>query len=111
MQAGDPELSIRIVTAAAAHDQIDLNDRHFVRLDDAQLNAALNEPIVLTEHQPFVWQAYPQDDGAHGPKIEAFLGLALAGAPTEAAEAIRDWTAAWNVAIWATARASMTPSS
>jgi peptidoglycan glycosyltransferase len=30
---------------------------HFVRLTTDQLNAALNEPIVLTEHQPFVWQA------------------------------------------------------
>jgi uncharacterized repeat protein (TIGR03837 family) len=46
--------------------------------------------------QPFVWQAYPQGDGAHGPKIGAFLDLALAGVEEDAADAIRDWTAAWN---------------
>ncbi len=46
--------------------------------------------------RPFVWQAYPQDDGAHGPKIGAFLDLALAGAQPAAAEVLRDWTAAWN---------------
>jgi uncharacterized repeat protein (TIGR03837 family) len=64
-------------------------DLNFVRGEDSWVRAQW-------AGQPFVWQAYPQDDGAHGPKIEAFLGLALAGAPTEAAEAIRDWTAAWN---------------
>jgi uncharacterized repeat protein (TIGR03837 family) len=46
--------------------------------------------------RPFVWQAYPQDDGAHGAKIAAFLDLALASATPEAAGMIRDWTAAWN---------------
>jgi hypothetical protein len=46
--------------------------------------------------KPFVWQAYPQDDGAHGAKIEAFLDLALANAGATAAETLRDWTAAWN---------------
>ena len=64
-------------------------DLNFVRGEDSWVRAQW-------AGQPFVWQAYPQDDGAHGPKIEAFLGLALAGAPGDVAEAIRDWTAAWN---------------
>ena len=46
--------------------------------------------------KPFFWQAYPQDDGAHGPKIATFLNLALAGAEACAADALRAWTAAWN---------------
>jgi uncharacterized repeat protein (TIGR03837 family) len=46
--------------------------------------------------RPFVWQAYPQDDGAHGAKIHAFLDLALAQAEPDGAAAVRRWTAAWN---------------
>ena len=64
-------------------------DLNFVRGEDSWVRAQW-------AGQPFVWQAYPQDDGAHGAKIEAFLELALADAPRDAAEAIRDWTAAWN---------------
>ena len=64
-------------------------DLNFVRGEDSWVRAQW-------AGKPFVWQAYPQDDGAHGAKIEAFLELALAGAPREVAEAIRDWTAAWN---------------
>ena len=64
-------------------------DLNFVRGEDSWVRAQW-------AGQPFVWQAYPQDDGAHGPKIEAFLGVALERAPAEVAEAIRDWTAAWN---------------
>ena len=64
-------------------------DLNFVRGEDSWVRAQW-------AGKPCVWQAYPQDDGAHGAKIEAFLELALAGAPREVAEAIRDWTAAWN---------------
>jgi uncharacterized repeat protein (TIGR03837 family) len=65
----------------------------------ADLNFVRGEDSWVRAHwagKPFVWQAYPQDDGAHGAKIEAFLGLALARADAGAAEAIRDWTTAWN---------------
>ena len=65
----------------------------------ADLNFVRGEDSWVRAHwagKPFVWQAYPQDDGAHGPKIEAFLDLALARADASAAETIRDWTAAWN---------------
>jgi uncharacterized repeat protein (TIGR03837 family) len=64
-------------------------DLNFVRGEDSWVRAQW-------AGQPFVWQAYAQSDGAHGPKIEAFLDLAWAGAPEPAAEALRDWTAAWN---------------
>ncbi|MFL6700297.1 MAG: elongation factor P maturation arginine rhamnosyltransferase EarP [Vitreoscilla sp.] len=64
-------------------------DLNFVRGEDSWVRAQW-------AGQPFVWQAYRQDDGAHGPKIEAFLERALAGAPPDAADTLRDWTAAWN---------------
>ncbi|ANH67062.1 elongation factor P maturation arginine rhamnosyltransferase EarP [Mitsuaria sp. 7] len=65
--------------------------------------------------RPMLWQIYFQDDGAHGPKLEAFLGRSMAGAPAslqarwlavsrawnglapwtpEAAQALRDWDGA-----------------
>lgn len=51
--------------------------------------------------RPFVWQIYPQDDGAHGPKLEAFLDLFLADAPIELAHATRQLWRAWNgLADW-----------
>jgi uncharacterized repeat protein (TIGR03837 family) len=64
-------------------------DLNFVRGEDSWVRAQW-------AGQPFVWQAYPQDDGAHGPKIAAFLDLSLAAAPPDAATALRGWTAAWN---------------
>jgi len=64
-------------------------DLNFVRGEDSWVRAHW-------AGRPFVWQAYPQHDGAHGAKIAAFLALALAGAAASAADAIRDWTAAWN---------------
>jgi len=64
-------------------------DLNFVRGEDSWVRAQW-------AGRPFVWQAYPQDDGAHGAKIGAFLDLALAGAGHAAAGQWRDWTAAWN---------------
>jgi len=64
-------------------------DLNFVRGEDSWVRAQW-------AGQPFVWQAYPQGDGAHAPKIGAFLDLALTGAEPDAANALRRWTAAWN---------------
>jgi uncharacterized repeat protein (TIGR03837 family) len=65
------------------------SDLNFVRGEDSWVRAHW-------AGRPFIWQAYPQDDGAHGAKIAAFLERSLARAAPAAAEAIRDWTAAWN---------------
>ena len=77
-----------------------LSQREFDRLLwAADLNFVRGEDSWVRAHwagKPFVWQAYPQDDGVHGAKIGAFLDLALARADAGAAEAIRDWTSAWN---------------
>jgi uncharacterized repeat protein (TIGR03837 family) len=64
-------------------------DLNFVRGEDSWVRAQW-------AGRPFVWQAYPQDDGAHGAKIAAFLDLSLAGAAPGAAQPVRAWTAAWN---------------
>ena len=45
---------------------------------------------------PFVWQAYPQADGAHAAKIDAFLRLYLAGAPAAVGAPLRTAFLAFN---------------
>ena len=40
--------------------------------------------------KPFVWQIYPQNDGAHGPKLDAFLDM-LAAQPS-----LRVFHLVWN---------------
>jgi uncharacterized repeat protein (TIGR03837 family) len=59
------------------------SDINFVRGEDSMVRA-------IWAGKSFVWQIYPQDDGAHGPKLEAFLDM-LAAPP--------DWRAfhrVWN---------------
>ncbi|MDM4764805.1 elongation factor P maturation arginine rhamnosyltransferase EarP [Pelomonas sp. SE-A7] len=46
--------------------------------------------------KPFVWQIYEQDDGAHGPKLEAFLDRYLADADPMDAVPTRQLWRAWN---------------
>lgn len=48
--------------------------------------------------RPFVWQIYPQDDGAHAAKLEAFLGRYLADWPgtPATARALRTQWQGWN---------------
>ena len=58
-------------------------DINFVRGEDSLVRA-------LWAAKPFVWQAYPQDDGAHRAKLQAFLEV------QQAPEGTRRWHAAWN---------------
>ncbi|MEI7515899.1 MAG: elongation factor P maturation arginine rhamnosyltransferase EarP [Betaproteobacteria bacterium] len=63
-------------------------DLNFVRGEDSLVRA-------LWAGQPFVWQIYPQDDGAHRAKLAAFLDALDAPPP------VRDWLAQWNaLAPW-----------
>ncbi|MEJ6007517.1 elongation factor P maturation arginine rhamnosyltransferase EarP [Paucibacter sp. AS339] len=64
-------------------------DLNFVRGEDSFVRAQW-------AGKPFVWQIYPQADGAHGPKLEAFMDLWLAQAPASLAAASRDLWRAWN---------------
>jgi uncharacterized repeat protein (TIGR03837 family) len=46
--------------------------------------------------RPLLWQIYPQQEGAHWPKLQAFLGLYCAGLPPEIAAAVTEFWQAWN---------------
>ncbi|MEK8029603.1 elongation factor P maturation arginine rhamnosyltransferase EarP [Ideonella sp. DXS29W] len=48
--------------------------------------------------RPFVWNIYPQDDGAHIVKLDAFLDRYLAAAAVPLAGPVRAWMHAWNAA-------------
>jgi uncharacterized repeat protein (TIGR03837 family) len=58
-------------------------DANFVRGEDSLVRA-------LWAGKPLVWQLYPQDDGAHHAKLDAFLGW------LDAPPAWRDFHRAWN---------------
>lgn len=58
------------------------SDLNFVRGEDSVVRA-------IWAGKPFVWNIYPQDDDAHVPKLEAFLGIM--GAGTSLKEAHRAW--------------------
>ncbi len=63
-------------------------DLNFVRGEDSLVRA-------LWAGRPFVWQIYPQDDGAHQAKLEAFLET------LDASPEARAWHAQWNgLAPW-----------
>jgi uncharacterized repeat protein (TIGR03837 family) len=64
-------------------------DLNFVRGEDSLVRA-------IWAGAPFVWQIYPQHDGAHGPKLEAFLGAHWSGAEPALAHAARHSTRVWN---------------
>lgn len=46
--------------------------------------------------RPLLWQIYPQQEGAHWPKLEAFLGLYCDGLAPQTAAAVRSLWQAWN---------------
>jgi len=64
-------------------------DLNFVRGEDSFVRAQWAA-------RPLLWQIYPQQDGAHWPKLEAFLGLYFQGLPQPAAAACRRFWRAWN---------------
>jgi uncharacterized repeat protein (TIGR03837 family) len=58
-------------------------DLNFVRGEDSLVRA-------LWAGKPFVWQIYPQDDGVHRAKLEAFLD------GFEAPASLREFHRGWN---------------
>ncbi len=60
-------------------------DLNFVRGEDSVLRA-------LWAGKPFVWSIYPQDDGAHLPKLAAFLQQ------LDAPDSLKAFHLAWNAA-------------
>lgn len=66
-------------------------DCNFVRGEDSFVRAQW-------AGKPLVWQAYPQEQGAHWAKLEAFLGRYCAGLPEQAAHDLKTLWTAWNAA-------------
>jgi hypothetical protein len=64
-------------------------DLNLVRGEDSAVRA-------IWAGAPFVWQFYPQHDGVHAAKLDAYLGRVGAVAPGAAAPALRAWWRAWN---------------
>lgn len=60
-----------------------LCDLNFVRGEDSLVRA-------LWAGKSLVWQIYPQDDGAHQHKLDAFLDM------LQASDSLRAWHLAWN---------------
>jgi len=60
-----------------------ISDLNFVRGEDSLVRA-------LWAARPFVWQIYPQNDGAHSAKLDAFLSV------LDAPKAVREWHSQWN---------------
>lgn len=64
-------------------------DFNFVRGEDSAVRA-------IWAGAPFVWQFYPQEDGAHHAKREAFLDRYLAGTDPAWSDTCRSLWGAWN---------------
>ncbi|MFM2052127.1 MAG: elongation factor maturation arginine rhamnosyltransferase EarP [Pseudomonadota bacterium] len=64
-------------------------DLNLVRGEDSAVRA-------LWAGRPMLWQLYPQDDGAHEAKLEAFLAQALDDAPAPLADAVGEMARLWN---------------
>jgi uncharacterized repeat protein (TIGR03837 family) len=58
-------------------------DLRLVRGEDSFVRAQ------LLGSAPLLWQIYPQDDGAHAPKLDAWLDLSLADAAPDLAATVR----------------------
>jgi uncharacterized repeat protein (TIGR03837 family) len=65
------------------------SDLNFVRGEDSFVRAQW-------AGKPFVWQIYPQRDGVHLGKLEAFLARHLHGADVALATAVMNFWRAWN---------------
>ncbi|AEJ01816.1 Uncharacterized conserved protein UCP015557 [Nitrosomonas sp. Is79A3] len=64
-------------------------DFNFVRGEDSFVRAQW-------AGSPFIWNIYPQAEGAHWKKLEAFLDLYTENMPDKVADAVRELWACWN---------------
>lgn len=64
-------------------------DLNLVRGEDSAVRA-------LWAGRPMLWQLYPQDDGAHAAKLDAFLALAFDDAPAPLSDAVGEMARLWN---------------
>lgn len=80
-------------------------DLNFVRGEDSFMRAQW-------AGKPFVWQIYPQEEGTHLPKLEAFLSRYVNQLADPSSHALREFWRAWNgvgdlAATWSAMAASM----
>jgi uncharacterized repeat protein (TIGR03837 family) len=64
-------------------------DVNFVRGEDSFVRAQW-------AGRPFIWQIYPQDDGSHWPKLDAFLERYCDEASMEDRDTVKALTTRWN---------------
>lgn len=64
-------------------------DFNFVRGEDSFVRAQW-------AGSPFIWNIYPQAEGAHWKKLDAFLDLYTENMPDKMADAVREIWACWN---------------
>jgi uncharacterized repeat protein (TIGR03837 family) len=91
---------------ALAHDRLTLQAIPFLPQDDydrllwaCDLNFVRGEDSLVRAQwaaRPFVWQAYPQREGAHHAKRDALLERYAAALDADAAAAVRRFWGAWN---------------
>ena len=116
LQALSPQRCALLLTPGPAREQLQMLDlppglrrvelpymsqQDFDRLlACADLNLVRGEDSFVRAQRcataPFLWQAYPQQDGAQGPKLEAFLDLYLADQTPALATSIRALFRAFN---------------
>lgn len=68
------------------------SDINFVRGEDSFVQAQW-------AGKPFIWNIYPQSDGVHWNKLEAFLKLYTKSMPASMATTVRELWCAWNGGI------------
>ncbi|NBD19919.1 elongation factor P maturation arginine rhamnosyltransferase EarP [Aquabacterium fontiphilum] len=64
-------------------------DLNLVRGEDSAVRA-------LWAGRPHTWHIYPQDDGAHAAKLDAFMSHWMDGWPPSLRAAVASWWQAWN---------------
>lgn len=82
-------------------------DLNFVRGEDSFVRAQW-------AGRPMIWQPYRQDDGAHLPKLQAFIERYAASLPAPEREALAIFSEAWSAgagidASWPRLRSSLVP--
>lgn len=90
LQRGSLEVRVLPFVVQQTYDELLWSaDINFVRGEDSFVRAQWAE-------KPFVWNIYPQEDGAHWAKLRSFLELYSVPLDKVAAETLNDLWLAWN---------------
>jgi uncharacterized repeat protein (TIGR03837 family) len=90
IQRGALEVRVMPFVPQARYDELLWScDVNFVRGEDSFVRAQW-------AGRPFVWQSYPQEDGSHWPKLEAFIDRYGEAATIEVRQALQALMTSWN---------------